>query len=218
GSGEVDSFSLGLLCISIMIEEVMRSRWSRKMLMTGTLAVFLLLTMGQLTWNDLIRLCIMVGANASDKMGMGTTYLALMATFRMRPMFAVGLLFRRLTSREVLLLTVGLSLVASVELPNSLEELGDGLAMGIMMLKLLTDFQSHQLWATLLSLTFVKTTFSLHYAWKTMAMILSIVSLFPLCLSTTSQKTTWLPVLLGSLGCKPLTMFLITENKIWGRK
>nr|UVK35469.1 polyprotein [dengue virus type 1] len=218
GSGEVDSFSLGLLCVSIMIEEVMRSSWSRKMLMTGTLAVFFLLIMGQLTWNDLIRLCIMVGANVSDRMGMGTTYLALMATFKMRPMFAVGLLFRRLTSREVLLLTIGLSLVASVELPNSLEELGDGLAMGIMMLKLLTDFQSHQLWTTLLSLTFIKTTLSLDYAWKTMAMVLSIVSLFPLCLSTTSQKTTWLPVLLGSFGCKPLTMFLITENKIWGRK
>nr|QTX93350.1 polyprotein [dengue virus type 3] len=210
GSGKVDNFTMGVLCLAILFEEVMRGKFGKKHMIAGVLFTFVLLLSGQITWRDMAHTLIMIGSNASDRMGMGVTYLALIATFKIQPFLALGFFLRKLTSRENLLLGVGLAMATTLQLPEDIEQMANGIALGLMTLKLITQFETYQLWTALVSLTCSNTIFTLTVAWRTATLILAGVSLLPLCQSSSMRKTDWLPMTVAAMGVPPLPLFIFS--------
>nr|YP_001531170.2 Nonstructural protein NS2A [dengue virus type 3] len=210
GSGKVDNFTMGVLCLAILFEEVLRGKFGKKHMIAGVFFTFVLLLSGQITWRDMAHTLIMIGSNASDRMGMGVTYLALIATFKIQPFLALGFFLRKLTSRENLLLGVGLAMATTLQLPEDIEQMANGVALGLMALKLITQFETYQLWTALVSLTCSNTIFTLTVAWRTATLILAGVSLLPVCQSSSMRKTDWLPMTVAAMGVPPLPLFIFS--------
>nr|ANY58849.1 polyprotein [dengue virus type 2]ART85716.1 polyprotein [dengue virus type 2] len=213
GHGQIDNFSLGILGIALFLEEVMKSRIGIKHTIGMTIITFLLLVTGNVSYRDLGRVILMVGSTMADEMGMGVTYLALLATFRIRPTFALALMIRKLTSKELLMATIGIVLIAQCDVPGTILEITDACALGLMLLKMTRELERYQLAVTLLSLTCIPNATIMWGAWKVTCTILTLVSMAPLFLTTSRQKTDWVPVALSIYGLNPTAIYFTTLAK-----
>nr|ABD85067.1 polyprotein precursor [West Nile virus] len=102
----IDPFQLGLLVVFLATQEVLRKRWTAKISMPAILIALLVLVFGGITYTDVLRYVILVGAAfAESNSGGDVVHLALMATFKIQPVFMVASFLKaRWTNQENILL------------------------------------------------------------------------------------------------------------------
>nr|AIU94742.1 polyprotein [Naranjal virus] len=107
GSG-IDTFSLGLLVAMLVTQEGLRKRWATRHIVVASLAMLAAMITGNITYMDLGRYIILLGATFAEmNSGGDIMHLALVAVFKVQPGFLVGfLLKRRWTPRESMLLAI----------------------------------------------------------------------------------------------------------------
>nr|QVJ82483.1 polyprotein [dengue virus type 4]UDI89625.1 polyprotein [dengue virus type 4] len=213
GDGSSENFSMGLLCVTLFIEECLRRRVTRKHMIMAILVTLVMVVLGGLTWMDLLRVTIMLGNTMAGKMN-GQAHLAIMAMFRMSPGYILGMFLRKLTSKETGLLVIGMAMTTLIAIPQNVMEIVDGIAMGLILLKMIVQFDNEQIGTVAMSLTFLRTFAPLYTAWKTVMTVLFIATLIPLCRSTKLQKTPhWIELTALLAGGGALPIFLMTLMK-----
>nr|QGW05376.1 polyprotein [dengue virus type 2] len=213
GHGQIDNFSLGVLGMALFLEEMLRTRVGTKHAILLVALSFVTLITGNMSFRDLGRVMVMVGATMTDDIGMGVTYLALLAAFKVRPTFAAGLLLRKLTSKELMMATIGIALLSQSTLPETILELTDALALGMMALKIVRNMEKYQLAVTIMAISCVPNAVILQNAWKVSCTILAAVSVSPLLLTSSQQKADWIPLALTIKGLNPTAIFLTTLSR-----
>nr|ADU76233.1 polyprotein [dengue virus type 2] len=213
GHGQIDNFSLGVLGMALLLEEMLRTRIGTKHAILLVAVSFVTLITGNMSFRDLGRVMVMVGATMTDDIGMGVTYLALLAAFKVRPTFAAGLLLRKLTSKELMMATIGIALLSQSTIPETILELTDALALGMMVLKIVRNMEKYQLAVTVMAISCVPNAVILQNAWKVSCTILAAVSVSPLLLTSSQQKADWIPLALTIKGLNPTAIFLTTLSR-----
>nr|ANS59173.1 polyprotein [dengue virus type 2] len=213
GHGQIDNFSLGVLGMALFLEEMLRTRVGTKHAILLVAVSFVTLITGNMSFRDLGRVMVMVGATMTDDIGMGVTYLALLAAFKIRPTFAAGLLLRKLTSKELMMTTIGIVLLSQSTIPESILELTDALALGMMVLKIVRNMEKYQLAVTIMAILCVPNAVILQNAWKVSCTTLAVVSVSPLLLTSSQQKADWIPLALTIKGLNPTAIFLTTLSR-----
>nr|AIU94739.1 polyprotein [Aroa virus] len=104
-----DSFSLGLLVAMVMVQEGLRKRWGARHIITAGAFLLAAMIMGEITYLDLARYCVMLGATFTQiNNGGDVLHLALVAVFKIQPGFLLGYMLKnRWTPRESVLLALG---------------------------------------------------------------------------------------------------------------
>nr|UXX63138.1 polyprotein [dengue virus type 4] len=213
GQGTSETFSMGLLCLTLFVEECLRRRVTRKHMILVVVITFCAIILGGLTWVDLLRALIMLGDTMSGRIG-GQIHLAIMAVFKMSPGYVLGVFLRKLTSRETALMVIGMAMTTVFSIPNDLMELIDGISLGLILLKIVTHFDNTQVGTLALSLTFMRSTTPLVMAWRTIMAVFFVVTLIPLCRTSCLQKQShWVEITALILGAQALPVYLMTLMK-----
>nr|NP_776016.1 non-structural protein NS2a [West Nile virus] len=102
----IDPFQLGLMVVFLATQEVLRKRWTAKISIPAIMLALLVLVFGGITYTDVLRYVILVGAAfAEANSGGDVVHLALMATFKIQPVFLVASFLKaRWTNQESILL------------------------------------------------------------------------------------------------------------------
>ncbi|YP_009268566.1 truncated polyprotein [Ilomantsi virus] len=105
----LDNFSLGFLVLMLATQEGLKRRWTSKHVLLTSIALLLAMIVGDITYMDLGRYMITLGAMFAEmNSGGDVMHLALVATFRVKPAYLLGFLWRNTWSpRESMLLTCG---------------------------------------------------------------------------------------------------------------
>nr|NP_740319.1 NS2A protein [dengue virus type 4] len=213
GQGTSETFSMGLLCLTLFVEECLRRRVTRKHMILVVVITLCAIILGGLTWMDLLRALIMLGDTMSGRIG-GQIHLAIMAVFKMSPGYVLGVFLRKLTSRETALMVIGMAMTTVLSIPHDLMELIDGISLGLILLKIVTQFDNTQVGTLALSLTFIRSTMPLVMAWRTIMAVLFVVTLIPLCRTSCLQKQShWVEITALILGAQALPVYLMTLMK-----
>ncbi|AGI03959.1 polyprotein [New Mapoon virus] len=109
----IDNFSLGILVLAVSIQEGLRKRILGKHTLWMIAATFFAMLLGELTYVDIARYAILVGAAfAEQNSGGDLLHLVLVATFKVRPVALLGYLCRgSWCRRQSLLLSISAVLI-----------------------------------------------------------------------------------------------------------
>ncbi|ACM68470.1 polyprotein [Nounane virus] len=101
-----DSLSLGVLAMTMMFHRMLRRRWSTGTLVGSSVILMAVMITGQITYRDMARFVILVGATFAEmNSGGDIMHLALIATFKIQPLFLVAYVIRdRWSPNESLML------------------------------------------------------------------------------------------------------------------
>nr|UBB38803.1 polyprotein [Stratford virus] len=139
GRGDgLDNFSLGILVLTITLQEVLKKRVLGKHVLWMILVVFLLMMIGGITYRDVGRYLVLAGAAfAEQNSGGDLLHLVLVATFKVRPMALFGfVLGGRWCRRQSLLLAIGAALVnLALDSRGGYFEIVDSLALALLFVK-----------------------------------------------------------------------------------
>ncbi|AHW82954.1 polyprotein [Nhumirim virus] len=104
----IDNLSLGVLVMTIMLSKVWDARWEPRNMLKGGLILLVLMIVGKVTYADIFRVIVLVGATFADMNNGGDLlHLALTATFKLQPGYLLAFVLRKFwTPTESLLLVV----------------------------------------------------------------------------------------------------------------
>nr|AUS91146.1 polyprotein [Barkedji virus]AUS91147.1 polyprotein [Barkedji virus] len=122
----IDNLSLGVLVMTIMLSRVCRARWDPRNMMKASLVLLVLMILGKVSYSDLARVVILVGATFAEmNSGGDLMHLALTATFKLQPGYLIAFVARDFwTPTESLLLVVaGCLAQLAIEMVWTYEEL-----------------------------------------------------------------------------------------------
>nr|YP_009259530.1 nonstructural protein NS2A [Donggang virus] len=105
----LDNFSLGLLVMMLVTQEGLKRRFTSKHIMLAGIGLLICVIMGDLTYTDLARYAVLLGTTFAEmNSGGDVMHLALVATFKVKPAYLLGFLFRmRWSPRESFMLVCG---------------------------------------------------------------------------------------------------------------
>nr|YP_009350103.1 polyprotein [Yaounde virus]ABW76843.2 polyprotein [Yaounde virus] len=155
-SDMIDPFQLGLLVVFLATQEVMRKRWTMKVTLPAIVAALMVLMFGGITYTDLVRYVILVGAAfAEANNGGDVVHLALMATFKIQPCFLIASFMRaKWTNQENLLLMLSAAFfqMAATDLRVDIPDILNSLAVAWMVLRAITETNTSSVTIPLLAL------------------------------------------------------------------
>nr|AAV34159.1 polyprotein [Sepik virus] len=142
--GDVDPFSLGLLMLFLCSDMFLMKRFSMRALIAGSIIMLGAMTLGSLTYLDLLRYVVTVGMYMAEaNSGGDVTHLALIAVFRVRAGFVSVLALKQMWSpRERFVAACGIVMVqiALGDIMNTnLMEWLNAAGMSILVIKSIVD-------------------------------------------------------------------------------
>nr|YP_164812.1 NS2a [Usutu virus] len=142
-SDMIDPFQLGLLVMFLATQEVLRKRWTARLTVPAIVGALLVLILGGITYTDLLRYVLLVGAAfAEANSGGDVVHLALIAAFKIQPGFlAMTFLRGKWTNQENILLALGAAFfqMAATDLNFSLPGILNATATAWMLLRAATQ-------------------------------------------------------------------------------
>nr|AID60238.1 polyprotein [Usutu virus] len=142
-SDMIDPFQLGLLVMFLATQEVLRKRWTARLTVPAIVGALLVLILGGITYTDLLRYVLLVGAAfAEANSGGDIVHLALIAAFKIQPGFLVMTFLRgKWTNQENILLALGAAFfqMAATDLNFSLPGILNATATAWMLLRAATQ-------------------------------------------------------------------------------
>nr|YP_009333125.1 nonstructural protein NS2A [Kokobera virus] len=212
GRGDgVDNLSLGLLVLTIALQEVMRKRILGRHITWMVIAVFMAMILGGLSYRDLGRYLVLVGAAFAERNSGGDLlHLVLVATFKVKPMALLGfVLGGRWCRRQSLLLSIGAVLVNfALEFQGGYFELVDSLALALLFVKAVVQTDTTSVSLPLLAALAPAGCYTVLGTHRFIMLTLVLVT-FLGCKKTASVKkagTAAVGVVLGMVGMKTIPM------------
>nr|YP_009333109.1 nonstructural protein NS2A [Cacipacore virus] len=139
----IDPFQLGLLVVFLATQEVMRKRWTARLTIPAILMALAILLFGGLTYTDVVRYLILVAAAfAEANSGGDVVHLAMIAAFKIQPVFlAVSFLRETWSNQENLMMMISAAFfqMAATDLQIEVPTVLNALAMAWMTLRALSN-------------------------------------------------------------------------------
>nr|WGG62775.1 polyprotein [Trionyx sinensis flavivirus] len=155
---EMDTLSLGVLVMTLALTRGLKRRWTASSILSASVVLLAIMVTGSITYQDIGRFIMLVGATFAEmNTGGDLLHLALVATFKIQPLFLLGFAVRQSWSptEGLLLASIGALLQVAVQSVETVSLIGvaNELALAWLVLRSIVNPTTSAIVLPLLALT-----------------------------------------------------------------